>query len=225
MLEFDFNNMKKPRILLSGNRKLPNYVDAVVGSGGIADAKYLPEIDTDYDGLILCGGNDTDPAYYGEQIDGAVNIDYERDKCEFALLKAFVDAGKPVFGICRGFQFINIFFGGTLHQHAETANKHSSFESYDLIHPVHALVGSVAEKLYGTDFTVNSAHHQSIKKLGDGLKITMTSPEDAVVEGIEHTSLPIIGVQWHPERMCFLNRRDDTVDGAAIFKYFINMCK
>lgn len=217
--------MKKPRILLSGNKKMPNYVDAVVGCGGIADAKYLPEINTDYDGLILCGGNDTDPSYYGEQIDGAVNIDYERDKCEFALVKAFVDAKKPVLGICRGCQLINIFFGGTLYQHAETAHKHSSYASYDLIHPVNAISNSVAESLYGADFTVNSSHHQAIKNLGCGLKITMTSADDGVAEGIEHTSLPIIAVQWHPERMCFSNRREDTVDGKALFEYFINMCK
>jgi len=217
--------MQKPRILLSGNKKLQFYVDAVNGCGGIADAKYLPEINTDYDGLILCGGNDIDPAYYGEEIDGSVNIDYERDKVEFALLKAFVDAGKPVLGVCRGCQIVNVFFGGTLYQDIKEARSHSSYSDFDLIHRVRAVEGSVAEKLYGTEFVVNSYHHQAVRELGKGLKITMRSSDDLVVEGIEHASLPVFAVQWHPERMCFSGRREDTVDGAAIFEHFIRMCK
>ena len=87
------------------------------------------------------------------------------------------------------------------------------------------LEGSVAEKLYGTEFVVNSYHHQAVRELGKGLKITMRSSDDLVVEGIEHASLPVFAVQWHPERMCFSGRREDTVDGAAIFEHFIRMCK
>ena len=217
--------MQQPKILLSGNRKLPFYVDAVNGVGGAAEALYLPEISTEYDGLLLCGGNDVDPHYYGEDIDGSVKIDHERDKVEFALLKAFVDAGKPVFGICRGCQLINIFFGGTLYQHIDNANEHVSFEGADSIHPVSAAKGSIAEALYGTDFVVNSSHHQAVKILGEGLKATVMSADNTVIEGLEHESLPVFAVQWHPERMCFTKQRDDTVDGTAIFEYFVQMCK
>lgn len=217
--------MSKPKILLSGNKNLQDYVEAVGGVGGIAVAKYLPEIDTDYDGLILCGGNDVNPEYYGEDIDGAVNIDYERDKVEFALLKAFVEAKKPVMGICRGSQLINIFFGGTLHQHLENANEHTSFADYAITHKVNAVKGSIAEKLYGNDFMANSLHHQAVKKTGEGLVVTMMSADNTVVEGFEHKVLPIFATQWHPERMCFSKRNEETVDGSAIFDYFIQMCK
>lgn len=185
----------------------------------------MPEVDTDYDGLLLCGGSDVHPSYYGEEINGSVNIDIERDKAEFALLKAFVDVGKPVLGICRGCQVINIFFGGTLYQHLSDADKHSSFSNFDLIHPVSAVEGSSAERLYGSEFVVNSFHHQAINKLGDGLKVTMRAKDGGAVEGIEHTTLPIFATQWHPERMCFSHAREDTVDGKAILERFIAMCQ
>ena len=217
--------MYKPKILLSGNKKLQNYIDAVEGVGGIATEKYLPEIDVDFDGLLLCGGNDIDPKYYGEGIDGAVNIDCLRDEVEFALLKAFIEAGKPVMGICRGCQFINVFFGGSLYQDIKNANEHSSFSDFDLVHRVSAAKGSIAHDLYGADFVVNSSHHQAINKLGKGLKVTMMCADNTVIEGFEHESLPVFAVQWHPERMCCTNRRDDTVDGTAIFEHFVRMCE
>ena len=87
--------MIKPKILLSANLKKEDYIDAVNSCGGIAVAEYCPEASADgYDGLILCGGNDINPAYYNEEINGAVNIDNERDEAEFSLLKAFIDAKK-----------------------------------------------------------------------------------------------------------------------------------
>ena len=217
--------MEKLRFLLSCKGKMENYINAVTGVGAIAEAAYLPEVDTSFDGLILCGGSDIHPKRFGEEIDGSVNIDYERDKVEFALLKAFVDAGKPVLGVCRGCQIVNVFFGGTLYQDIKEARSHSSYSDFDLIHRVRAVEGSVAEKLYGTEFVVNSYHHQAVRELGKGLRITMRSSDDLVVEGIEHASFPVFAVQWHPERMCFSGRREDTVDGAAIFEHFIRMCK
>ena len=211
------------RILLSGNAKLQYYVDAVNAVGGEAVAKYLPNISTDYDGLILCGGNDFDPKYYNQPINGSVNIDQERDEIEFALLKAFVDAGKPVLGICRGHQLINVYFGGSLHQDLPEKHLHQSGQDWDITHNVTAKEDSVVGKLYGSTFKVNSAHHQAVDKIGDGL--VATAYWDNYVESVEHISLPICGVQWHPERMCISQKREDTVDGIEIFKWFINVCK
>jgi putative glutamine amidotransferase len=86
--------MSNVRILLSGKTNLQYYVDAINGVGAEADAKYLPDIDTSYDGLILCGGNDIEPSRYNEAVDGASEFDKDRDQVEFTLLKAYIDAGK-----------------------------------------------------------------------------------------------------------------------------------
>ena len=213
------------KILLAANVTREYYADAVNGCGGIATITYLEDKGMDYDGLILCGGNDIDPKYYGEEINGAIDIDYPRDEAEFQLAKTFIDAGKPVMGICRGHQLLNVYFGGTLHQHIESVAEHRMEGPIAQIHEVVALEGSIAEKLYGNRFVVNSIHHQAVKDLGEGLKVTMTSTDGSIVEAFEHESLPIFGVQWHPERMCFYNRREDTVDGAPIFKYFVELCQ
>ena len=215
--------MKMPKILLSTAVKNQNYVDAVEKLGGIAVAQYLPAYDSTCDGLILCGGSDISPDYYGEEINGSVNIDDARDKAEMELIRQFVEAGKPILGICRGCQILNVYFGGSLYQHITNAKDHASNADYDLIHPVTAVQGSLLGCLYGTEFTVNSYHHQAVKILGKGFRITMTSGPEQIVEAIEHETLPIFAVQWHPERMCFANKREDTVDGAEIFKYFLSL--
>ena len=213
----------KPKILLSVNTKREFYVDAVNNCGGIAVPKYCPDVSTDYDGLVLCGGNDINPTYYKEEINGSVNIDNDRDFCEFELVKAFIDKNKPIMGICRGCQLLNIALGGSLHQDIPNAKDHSSFSDYDLVHAVTAKNGSFIYDLYGDSFCVNSFHHQAIKVLADNLRVIMTAGD--IIEGFEHESLPIFGVQFHPERMCFSQNRDDTVDGAEIFEYFVNLCK
>ena len=218
--------MAKVKILLSGSAKLQNYTAAVEGAGGIADAKYLPEVDTGYDGLILCGGSDIHPKHYDQEINGSRNIDEARDEAEFALLKAYVEAGKPVMGICRGLQLINVFFGGSLHQHIPTAESHSATDTgEDNVHRMQTEAGSIGERLYGVSASVNSNHHQAIDYLGTDLKVTMISEEDGVIEGIEHEKLPIFAVQWHPERMCMAHTRRDTVDGLKLFEYFVELCR
>lgn len=215
--------MKNPRILLSGKHNLQYYVDAVTAAGGEATAKYLPEICLDYDGLILCGGGDIDPAYYHQEMDGSANIDRQRDAVEFALLKAFVDAGKPVLGICKGHQVINVFFGGSLYQDLPEKHLHTSGKDFDLIHPITATKNSVLRKLYGPTFVVNSSHHQAIDRLGDGLVAT-AHWNDTYIEAFEHCSLPVYGVQWHPERMCVNKKRTDTIDGIKVFEWFLDIC-
>lgn len=216
--------MIKPKILLSANLKKEDYIDAVNSCGGIAVAEYCPEASADgYDGLILCGGNDINPAYYNEETNGAVNMDNERDEAEFSLLKAFIDAKKPVMGICRGCQLLNIAFGGTLYQDIDNVREHRSSSDYYMVHNVKASEKSFIHSLYGDEFSVNSFHHQAICEPGDGFDIIMTA-HDGTAEGICHKSLPVFGVQWHPERMCFSHKRNDAVDGKYIFEYFINLC-
>ena len=212
------------RLLLSGNTNLQYYVDAVNAAGGEAVAKYLPEINTDYDGLILCGGNDIEPNRYNQEMKGSVNIDAQRDEVEFALLKAFVEAGKPVLGICRGHQLINVYFGGSLYQDIPESHLHTNKQDFYIAHKVTAKENSIVHRLHGFSFSVNSSHHQAIDRLGKGL-IATAYWNDQYVEAIEHTSLPIYGVQWHPERMCVSQRREDTVDGIGFFEWFLKVCK
>ena len=212
------------KILLSGNAKLQYYVDAVNAVGGDAVAKYLPDICTDYDGLILCGGNDFDPKYYRQEMNGSVNIDHRRDEVEFALLKAFVDAKKPVLGICRGHQMINVYFGGSLYQDIPEKDLHITKQDFDIAHDVTAIENSVIHNMHGSSFTVNSSHHQVIDTLGKDL-IATAYWNDQYIEAIEHKFLPIYGVQWHPERMCVSKARPDTVDGTEVFKWFIKVCE
>ena len=215
----------KPRILLAANLTREWYADAVNQCGGEAITTYCEDKGLDYDGLILCGGNDVDPAYYREEMNGAINIDYARDVFEMKLAKDFIEVGKPVMGICRGFQLLNVYFGGSLHQHIINVAEHRVEGMVARTHEVVAADGSIARQLYGERFVVNSIHHQAVKCLGEGLRITMASVDGETVEGFEHERLPVFGVQWHPERMCFARRREDTVDGALIFEYFVRMCK
>ena len=212
------------RILISGQLNIDNYTDAVELSGGVPVAGYLPKLDLSCDGLVLCGGVDVDPAYYNEEINGAVDINKERDVHEMMLLKAFVEAGKPVFGICRGCQLINVYFGGTLHQHMTNTVLHRSGTELTREHEVVAVKDGTMERLYGERSVVNSIHHQAVKKLGDGLVATQFS-DDGIVEAYEHKTLPIIVVQWHPERLVAEEKRRHAVDGNMIFNHFIDMCK
>jgi len=122
-----------------------------------------------------------------------------RDAFEIALLDAAVGAGLPVLGICRGPQLINIAAGGTLHQHLP---EHAATDGPPdaTPHTVATVEGSQLRQMYGPEVAVNSLHHQAVDQLGEGYVATAHSP-DGIIEGIEHTDLPILAVQWHPELM------------------------
>ena len=215
----------KPKILLSANLNKEHYIDAVNKSGGIAVAEYCPEFSNEYDGLILCGGNDINPIRYNEEMNGAINIDEQRDEAEFKLLNDFLEAKKPVMGICRGHQLINIAFGGSLCQHISDWEKHRAPEGADPVHEVTVSKNSILYDMYGESFCVNSCHHQAVKEAGKDIEVIATTSDGKTVEAIRHRNLPILGIQWHPERICYDLKREDTVDGDKIFKYFIELCK
>ena len=211
----------KPKILVLANQKSENYLLATEMCGGIAVHKYLPDFDTSFDGLILCGGNDIFPQYYGQTTNGAHSFDLERDRTELELTKRFIDTGRPILGICRGHQLLNVALGGTLIQDLPCSDFHRTKNGADSVHYINAK--GVLQKLYGNELYVNSAHHQAIDTLGAGLSTTAWC--DGIIEAIEHKSKPYLGVQFHPERMCLTNTRNDTADGIKIFEYFINLCK
>lgn len=159
------------------------------------------------DGLVLQGGVDVCAQTYGatpwrEDSDS----DAIRDQYELELLNGFIRAGKPVLGVCRGAQLLNVYYGGTLVQDIPTqwpgALRHQDTTCYErLLHAVRFEPGSLLERLYGSaPGQVNSIHHQCVDRLGQGLVIEARSPDDGVPEAIRHTGEPfVMGVQWHPE--------------------------
>ena len=214
----------KPSILIStGGGNAANYIAAIEAAGGRAEARYLPAPDLSYDGLILAGGDDIDPALFSQADCGSRGIDRARDEAELALLDAFLGAGKPVLAICRGHQVVNVWLGGDLIQDLCPclAPFHEGVEG-DRVHLLSAVEGSLLHRLYGPVFPVNSWHHQALGRLGQGLSATARS-KDGVVEALEHDTLPLICVQFHPERMTGALARPDTVDGGAIFRAFLAM--
>ena len=205
-----------PKILVLANRKKENYIKAVEKCGGVAILDYENGIEG-FDGLLLCGGNDIHPSYYGQEVNGARDFDNERDEREFRITKAFIDTGKPILAICRGMQLLNAVLGGTLIQDIDEKGVHSSPLGIDLIHSVTA--NGVLTELYGETVQVNSFHHQAIDRLGDGLIINGTCGN--IIEGVEHRSKPYLAVQFHPERM----NGSNTDDGLKIFRHFIKLCR
>ena len=218
-----------PKILLSAKRFIEPYLDAVAACGAEPTAIYLAQyekpLDTllDFDALLLCGGNDVNPARYGQEMNGAREIDDARDAAEWYLLEQYIAQGKPVFGVCRGHQVLNIYFGGTLIQDLPNGLDHSTGQDFSCTHPITVEEGSVMASLYGAGtVVVNSYHHQAVDKPGKGLRITARS-KDGTVEAMEHESLPIFSVQFHPEQMCCSFARDEVADGRQLFQKFVDM--
>lgn len=218
------------RILISGGKDqeiAKNYVIAVKAAGGEPIHQYLPKVDLTYDGLLLAGGVDIHPKFYQQEINGAINIDEDRDIAELQLFKAYLDAGKPIFGICRGCQFINIALGGNLIQHINCHQRHTQGK----FHQTTALKESILGEIFGENFITNSFHHQAIDTLGKGLKAVQWSENGEIIEAYQHESFPLFAVQWHPERMVENTSYYESVlqaggiNAIGLFKKFIEICE
>lgn len=165
-----------------------------------------------FDGLLLSGGGDLSPALYGAPAVYRQTFCHAcRDLEELALIRAFCANQKPILGVCRGIQVLNVFFGGTLFQDI-TGHDNS-------IHLIHTVPKTHTASLLGTFFRTNSYHHQAIDQLGQGLYAAAYA-KDGTVEAVEHRSFPILGVQWHPERMISGLCADTPADHTALFTYF-----
>jgi putative glutamine amidotransferase len=179
-------------------------------------------------GLVLQGGSDVWPGSYGETpLDDRWTGDRIRDEYELALVRAFTRAGKPVLGVCRGLQLLNVAYGGTLYQDIATqrpeALRHRDAALYDRnVHEVELLPGSRLASLYPGVVTarVNSVHHQAIKDLAPGLVAEARSPRDGLIEAVRRPGEGFVAaVQWHPE---YTRAELGTLDDAPILRDFLD---
>ena len=195
-----------------------DYVEGVTGAGGVpvvlpplGDERAAGAVMQSLDGLLLSGGSDLDPSYYGEEPNPELGPTIpERDAYEMALVGLALRRGIPVFGICRGMQVLNVALGGTLYQDLPSqwdrdVLKHRQVTpKWQPTHEVEVSEGSYVAEVMGRDVVkVNSYHHQGIKDLAEGLVVTGRST-DGVVEAVEAKDFSerwLLGVQWHAEAM------------------------
>lgn len=208
-----------------------DYVDSVIKNGGVPfiipfseDDEVIKSQLDHVQALILSGGHDVDPNLYGEEpLPKLGEIWPARDHFDMLLLKTAEEKGIPVLGICRGFQIINVFHGGSLYQDIsyrnQTTLKHDQGHTPSL--PTHGVTVKRDSKLFEIlghqAIRVNSFHHLLAKTLGEGL-IANAKASDDVVEGLESENGLVIGVQWHPE---MLHNNRQVAYQNNLFKYII----
>ena len=210
------------------------YIESVIKAGGIpfiipfnTDKEITKEQIKYVDGLILSGGHDIFPQLFGEEPKQNIGETFlDRDNFDILLLKTAVEEKKPVLGICRGHQVINVAFGGTMYQdlsyNKDIYIKHSQATKWDRpTHTVEVKEGSFLSEIFGKEGLVNSFHHQVLNKVADGFKVTALS-KDVVVEGIENISDDkfILGVQWHPESTIHTDE-----NSVKLFEKFVERVK
>ncbi|MCC8061565.1 MAG: gamma-glutamyl-gamma-aminobutyrate hydrolase family protein [Clostridiales bacterium] len=212
----------------------PGYMDGIRDSGAIPIILPLSGSDEDVlevfekcDGLLMTGGHDVSPSLYHEPEKETCGIVCrDRDRIERVLYESALAHHKPILGICRGIQLINVLQGGTLYQdlpteHAGGINHHMEPPYTNVAHYVHIRKTSPLYHLLETErLGVNSCHHQAIKKLGDHLEI-MVESEDGLIEAVRHTEQDFVwAVQWHPEFDFRVNQAS-----KKIFNAFIAACR
>ena len=210
------------------------YTDSVLSAGAAPiiipichDDNAIKKIVSSLDGIILSGGPDIHPSLFNEEphknIGTIVNA---RDILDFKVIKYAFEMKKPILGICRGLQVINVFFGGTLYQdiHSQTKSEiqHQQKARGDLAtHSIDIKSDSFLHNIFGDKVLINSFHHQSIKDVANSFDATATSINDNIVEAIEYKENHfIVGLQWHPEMLAEKNSQMQ-----EIFNSFIKVVK
>jgi putative glutamine amidotransferase len=205
------------------------YAEAVEKAGGLpmmlpykADLSLVSQYLDQLDGVVLAGGDDLNPASYGETYHPqAQRIDPDRERFDHAVLDEIERRTMPVLGICLGSQLMNVHRGGSLHQFLpdiprDSPLEHRRLDDWTRRHEVFLEPDSlIAQALGKTQVISNTSHKQSVKTLGRGLRITARAP-DGVIEGTEDPTKPFyVGVQWHPER------QNDEADHLKLFELLV----
>ncbi len=230
----------KPVILITASRaELQNpiksrYQIASLYSDCIRRAGGIPVVacggnPSDYaalcDAVLFSGGDDVHPSLFGETVlNEKVITEPIRDEEELALFDAFFRGNKKIFGICRGIQLINVALGGSLWQDISTQIPDSITHTNNATHSVKFSDNSLFHQVFDREILVNSFHHQSIKRLGDGLIITARSTDD-IIEAVETLDGQIVAVQWHPERMANKASFDKCDNMLSFFEKLIEIAK
>lgn len=211
-----------------------DYTKSVVAGGGVpivipvtSDREVIKEQLAMLDGLLLSGGADLNPFLYGQDFkEGMGVIQPERDECEMIIIEEFLKTGKPILGICRGHQLLNVYFKGTLFQDMRYAGENHLQHTQKLYpelqtHKVNIVDdNNILAELYGKEIATNSFHHQSVDKLGEGLTL-IAEANDGIVEAFQMKSHKFLyGIQWHPEMM---TARGST-EMRKIFEKFVKIC-
>ncbi|OHT10462.1 Protein NtpR [Tritrichomonas foetus] len=242
-LFFSFSFSRKPLIGICSTYDTENtqiyhdYPLSVIRGGGLPviiplndDAETISGIVSKLDAVIMPGGPDLDPLLYGEEpLNNLGAVHCELDKFQFMVLDSAINYSLPIFGICRGLQLMNVYFGGTLYQDLPSQNytiaekvlhQQTNAKKYES-HSVSITDGSILKTLLQkNDIRVNSLHHQAIKDVAPGFKVTAIA-RDGVVEAIEkpNSDPPIFAVQWHPEAITC--KGIDTF--LPLFQYFVEV--
>ncbi len=207
----DLNLLSQALVIYREESDVGPYLQALTAAGietVPARADAVPRL-TGMDGLVLTGGTDVDPALFAEaRHPETEEPDTERDAVEMELLGEALELDLPVLAICRGLQVMNVFHDGTLVQHLDTVEHHRrrggdrSVPAHDISIMPGSLLHSIA---HAPEWRVNSRHHQAIKQLGQGLRVSGRDPFDGVIEAIERPDKRfVLGVQWHPENQALV---------------------
>ena len=205
-----------------------SYSRAILDAGAIpvilphtTDKERMLEYAYMLDGLVFSGGDDVDPKYYNEEIKfDNVEVSPERDNFEFELFRIFYATKKPILGICRGEQLINVALGGSLYQHIDGHKQTDGREAFE--RTAKLTPGSRLQDICdGADeIRTNSFHHQAVRESAPNVRISALA-DDMTVEAIEDTEHPfLVGVQWHPE---LFYKNDE--NARKLFAAFVNAAK
>ena len=205
------------------------YGHAIASAGGVPITPLDINSEERYcemsDALLLIGGHNIHPARYGTPFlrdELARHTNFFNDNMDFDLFAAFLAAGKPIFGIGRGMQLINVALGGTLFQDLLSLKKAIHWGG---VHEITIHEDTFLAQQFGTKLMVNSRHQQAVDKIGDGLKVVATAA-DGIVEAVQHESKAIYGVQFHPE----ITYTPDSIEGkqgisctVSLFDYIVKL--